>query len=236
MTRGIATDLTERRFGRLVVLSRASSDRQGNAQWMCKCDCGNSVAVRASFLKRGQSFCSKQCPLHFRSDIAGKKFGRLLATHVVGKGPKSKAIWNFRCDCGNEVERIADQVQQGFVASCGCLGIESRIKHGQSGSRPYQNAAHKRWAAQNPSKVIANANKRRADKATRTPKWLTDEQWSAMDEFYFHAQKLSEETGVVHHVDHIVPLRGKRVSGLHVPWNLAVITATENLRKSARYL
>lgn len=236
MTRGIAPDLTGRRFGRLVVLRRAASDNGGNAQWTCRCDCGSDAIIRVNNLRRGQKFCCKQCPLHYqeRSNISGRKFGRLIALHVVGKGPKSKAIWKFRCDCGTEVDRIADQVTHGFVASCGCLGRESRIKHGLSGTREYQREAHIRWSARNPAKVIANVNKRRADKAMRTPKWLTAADWSAMDEFYAKAQRLTVETGIEHHVDHIVPLRGKNVSGLHVPWNLQVMLASDNLQKSAK--
>lgn len=45
------------------------------------------------------------------------------------------------------------------------------------------------------------------------------------------AKRLSRETGIPHHVDHIVPLQGDHVSGLHVESNLQVIPATDNIRK-----
>jgi len=51
---------------------------------------------------------------------------------------------------------------------------------------------------------------------------------------YILANQITKTTGILHEVDHIVPLHGKFVSGLHVPWNLRIITKTENARKNNR--
>ena len=65
-----------------------------------------------------------------------------------------------------------------------------------------------------------------------TPKWLTAEQRLEIRLKYRLAIELSRSTGVRHAVDHIIPLQGDSVCGLHVPWNLTVLTQDENLKKS----
>jgi hypothetical protein len=74
------------------------------------------------------------------------------------------------------------------------------------------------------------------DKTQRTPAWLTPEDLWLIEEFYETAAERTKSTGVQWHVDHMIPLRGKTVSGLHVPGNLQVILGTENSRKGNRVI
>lgn len=81
-----------------------------------------------------------------------------------------------------------------------------------------------------PERAFAAAG--RAALLRATPPWLTAEHKAAIRAVYEEAQRLTDETGVPHEVDHIVPLRGKGVCGLHVPWNLRAIPSRENRSKS----
>jgi 5-methylcytosine-specific restriction endonuclease McrA len=67
-----------------------------------------------------------------------------------------------------------------------------------------------------------------------TPKWLTDTQKMEIRFKYRLAIALSRATGERHAVDHIIPLHGESVCGLHVPWNLQVLTQKDNLAKYNR--
>lgn len=91
------------------------------------------------------------------------------------------------------------------------------------------------WAKNNPDKVNAKWMKRNASKKNRTPQWLTEDELWMIEQFYDIANKRTKMLGIKFHVDHIVPLQGKTVSGLHVPWNLQVITAKENRMKSNQF-
>jgi 5-methylcytosine-specific restriction endonuclease McrA len=88
----------------------------------------------------------------------------------------------------------------------------------------------------NPDLYKSNTIFRRRRFRDATPKWLTPEQKLEIKLKYRLAIELSRRTGVRHAVDHIVPLQGDSVCGLHVPWNLEVITQVDNLKKSNKLL
>lgn len=79
---------------------------------------------------------------------------------------------------------------------------------------------------------LAKAAQRRARKMQATPAWADGD---AILAFYAESNRLSIETGTVHHVDHIVPLTSKTVCGLHCEFNLQVLPGVENLRKHNRH-
>jgi hypothetical protein len=89
----------------------------------------------------------------------------------------------------------------------------------------------KKWQQENPDKNCAKAAKYRSKKLQATPSWLTPEDYKQIEVEYSLAQWASEVMKEEFHVDHIVPLQGKNVCGLHVPWNLQVIPAVANLKK-----
>ena len=86
--------------------------------------------------------------------------------------------------------------------------------------------------AKNPTKNRFKAASYKAVRVNRAPPWLTKEHRSEMRAFYAIRDWLNATMfGAKYEVDHIVPLRGRTVSGLHVPWNLQVLRAKENARK-----
>ena len=130
--------------------------------------------------------------------------------------------------------------KNGYFAE-GWLSPESFEKQKAINANWYKNNVEKhkaraaKWQKNNPDKVNAITAKRRSAKLKRTPPWLNDNHLLQIQAFYSEAKQLSDQTGVLHHVDHIVPLQGKTVSGLHVPWNLQILTASENSSKHNRY-
>lgn len=94
---------------------------------------------------------------------------------------------------------------------------------------------HQEYKKRNRAVYTAIENKRRAAKLQRTPAWLTEKDHKVIEAKYAMSLWLSEVVGQQYHVDHIIPLQGKNVSGLHIPDNLRIIPAKENMSKNNKW-
>ena len=150
-------------------------------------------------------------------DMVGKKYGRLtIVSRADNDG--TRASWNCICDCGNTTILTGKNIRNGHTKSCGCYRKEvtapsqgkANTKHGQSRTKGYARF-HSRI------REIAEIKQR--------PKWADMDK---IREIY-----VNRPDG--YHVDHIIPLRGKFVSGLHVENNLQYLPAKENMRKHNSY-
>lgn len=101
----------------------------------------------------------------------------------------------------------------------------------QPGRKEWQKRQAVEWGRVNKGKRNFLVTRRRSGIEAATPKWLTAEQQNEIRSFYIRAR----EMGPGFQVDHIVPLRGNGVCGLHVPWNLQILTKAENIAKGNRY-
>jgi hypothetical protein len=150
-------------------------------------------------------------------DMVGKKHGRLT---VVTRAPnqETRAAWHCACDCGNKVVVDGKKLRTGHTQSCGCYRREvtapsqgkANIKHGQARTKGYRRF-HSRL------REIAEIRQR--------PKWAD---MAKIREIYVNRPEDC-------HVDHIVPLRGKNVCGLHVEYNLQYLPIKENMKKHNTY-
>jgi hypothetical protein len=109
---------------------------------------------------------------------------------------------------------------------------EAVVARAQARSDAAKNAYKQKYKEANPDMYKEMVSLRRRRFRQATPKWLTAEQRMEIRLKYRLAIELSRATGIRHAVDHIVPLQGEEVCGLHVSWNLQVIPQAENLKKS----
>jgi hypothetical protein len=150
--------------------------------------------------------------------------GQTQPRRQVGAGEPPCCKWPTWCrenGCALSVLRLPQRPRKAVV-----IDISSRFDPHRAEKAAATAAAERR--ERKAANARYHAMKRKAEKLKRTPAWADHARILAL---YEEAQRLTASTGVEHHVDHEVPLQGKRVSGLHVHFNLRVITAAENVRK-----
>lgn len=204
-------DITGQKFGRLTALRPTEKRLACNIVWEAQCECGNICEASLFQLTGGGK---QSCGCLRIKDLRGQKFGRLTALNPTKKRKGGHVAWEVICECGTVCEVASGKLTTGHTRSCGCLQRdvvrEREFIHGQSKTAGYMRAA---------------SNKRSAAKLNRTPVWAN---LDTIREFYMCCPD-------GYQVDHVIPLQGKLVSGLHVPENLQYLTKSENCKKNNKF-
>ena len=129
-------DLTGLVFGKLKALSQNGKTKQGSILWLCTCECGNTVSIRAAALVRKSTIscgCArKDAGRRKIIDLIGQKFGRLTVLSLSDRKVCGRISWICSCECGNKKSIIANNLVRGIAKSCGCLNLEKIHEKGKN--------------------------------------------------------------------------------------------------------
>lgn len=160
-----------------------------------------------------------------------RKEGRMTRAEFHAKLKENKTPRSEVARKSNEKNKERVQAYRKAYAEAN----RDRLREKSVANREKNLARQRKYLAAHPGHAAAYVAKRHAAKLQRTPKWLTDFDLLKIKCIYQVAAMRNMESNCDWQVDHIIPLQGKFVSGLHVPNNLRVIPATENKRKTNRY-
>jgi hypothetical protein len=162
----------------------------------------------------------------------------VLSSEIAKAQNLPRYFTGIGCKHGHVTER--------YTASktcCECANLAANLSKAKN--RAKYTASSFAWGKKNPEKTAKyqrtqNAKRPgtrnlwtmnyRSAKVDRMPNWLNDGHLFEMESIYTYCSAL-RKIGLDYHVDHVVPLRGKSVSGFHAPWNMQVIPGKENMSK-----
>ena len=131
--KGRFEDLTGQKFNRWTVIKRVENNKSGQAQWLCRCECGTERVLISTWLKRGGSkscgCLAKEIQRKLQTeknkkrlkDLTGKHIGKLTVIKRVENNKHGNPQWLCKCDCGNELITTGSNLNKGHVHSCGCI-------------------------------------------------------------------------------------------------------------------
>lgn len=226
------------KHGHLTVLREAERDGKSIRKFECLCECGNTAILRSNHFYESRRYCTRKCKLLSEQrllDLTGKTVNRWTIIESAGMN-KGRSMWKASCKCGTVRVISGASLLAGQTKSCGCLLKDMKA----TGRTPEEDLEVRRMRSRlsnrkNPARVKANKIKYETKRNLATPSWVTKEDLKAMNAIYNEARELTKVTGKRHEVDHIIPINGEKVSGLHVLSNLQVLTQVENVSKSNIY-
>ncbi|MDB5885830.1 MAG: hypothetical protein JWR74_2001 [Polaromonas sp.] len=197
------------------------------------------------------------------ADLVGRRFTHLVVTEKAGKDKRNNALWSCVCDCGGSALTRTFMLTSGRTKSCGslqvavliamttkerttpatktcstCKAVKDAGMFGVRKSKPdgltsqCNNCKNVRYKQENNARVLEGTTYRKSRVKRATPLWSKR---ADLLPFYELAQQLKNDTGIDHHVDHIIPLLHEFVCGLHCPANLQVIPWRVNLSKGNKW-
>lgn len=134
--------------------------------------------------------------------------------------------------CSREFRVSEIRSNLGFCTECLRIWKAQQVKKWRTKNGEHVIEYGRKYRKENQVKIYSRSVKQRAEKSQRSPKWAD---LTAIQLYYETRKALSEATGIEYHVDHELPLKGRLVSGLHVPENLQIIPALRNIRKNNAY-
>src|ERR1035437_1754842 len=119
-------DMTNKRFGRLMVIGFHGISKHRTALWLCRCKCGNETIVEGNSLRRTTRSCGciqkEKASRIFLKNIVDKRFGRLVVLkRKLPNDGQNNVRWECKCDCGNVVIVRSGSLNNDRTKSCGCL-------------------------------------------------------------------------------------------------------------------
>lgn len=177
-----------------------------------------------------------------------------ICTHCVVNKPLSEydvkfdkqrgqhRVCTYCKDCRREKIRLYDKKNRAKKKAYNAQYKEKNLEKLREKARKYHKnnrdrilEYQKSWREANPDKLAKARFSRRDNFKKAKPWWLTTEMEEEIKQFYDLAKDCRITTGEDYEVDHIIPIKGKTVCGLHVPWNLQVLPKDVNRSKSNRY-
>ena len=198
--------------------------------------CGEEKPVSEFYKKRnGLTSQCKSCILAYKADAYqnNKQAKKDYNKNYYWKNKsdlKEKSKQNYELNRDNAIQRMSDYYKNNKET------FAAYNKDYYQKNRDAKISYSVEWAKKNKAIKNAQVAKRHAAKLNATPSWLTAIHKAQLQEFYDLAIAKTVQTGIEYHVDHIHPLQGDRFNGLHVPWNLQILSATENMSKGNKLI
>ena len=150
----------------------------------------------------------------------GEELAPTKRSHAVFCNPKCKKAFYHKQSVGDP----------DYVESNKARSAEWRKRNLEQSRRNVSD-----WQKLNQSRCREISRRYALSKRNAAPPWLTEKHREEMEAIYWLALDLRAVSGQEYHVDHIVPLQGKKICGLHVPWNLQILPADLNIAKRNKH-